>query len=56
VRSPTGEVKVLLEGDKHSEPEYSDPRGVCVTPDGILVVAWHRKVYVDSVVVGYKLK
>jgi hypothetical protein len=54
VRSPTGEVKVLPEADKHSEPGYRVPRGVCVTPDGILVVSW-EKIY-NSVVVGYKLK
>jgi hypothetical protein len=55
VRSPTGEVKVLLEAHMHSEPEYRFPRGVCVTPEGVLVVSWDT-IIGDSVVVGYQLK
>jgi hypothetical protein len=56
VRSPTGEVKVLLEAHKHNEKGHGNPRGVCVTPDGILVVSWEIGHSRDSVVVGYQLK
>jgi sugar lactone lactonase YvrE len=51
VRSPTGKLKVLL------EEESNRPRGVCVTPDGILLVAWDtRHLNTNSVVVGYQFQ
>jgi hypothetical protein len=57
VRSPTGELKDLcMQGEVIDKKFYMYPRGVCVTADGTLVVAWYSSRAEESVVVGYQFK
>jgi hypothetical protein len=55
VRSPRGKWRQLV-GEKQSKKGYNDPTSVCISEDGVLVVAWQTEYSpYKSVVIGYKL-